>query len=137
MIDHMGKPDLKIPPEELSSSDAFKDWVDVMTQFASFKNMHVKLSGLPTYLPFKLSLDDLEEGLLSAAPWVYKLLEVFGTRRVVWGSDWPVLNLNDVARSGNWGIWRRTTEKMLVEGSLTSSQLEDIFHNNAVRIYNL
>lgn len=128
----MAKPDLKSQPEDKS----FLEWSELMTKFASFKNVYVKYSGLPSYLPSEDSQEDLTNGILSAMPWVQRLVELFGAERIVWGSDWPVCDVNDVSsREGNWGTWRRASQILLEQCNLTPSQLEDIFHNNVVRIY--
>jgi predicted TIM-barrel fold metal-dependent hydrolase len=108
-----------------------------MTKFATYPNVYVKYSGLTSYLPPQTSPEHLTESLLSILPWVQKIVQLFGTERIIWGSDWPVSDINRVSDTGNWAIWRQTSQMLLEQCNLTSSQVEDIFYNNAVRIYHL
>ena len=133
-LDHMAKPELTV--KEMDES--FGEWVELMQKFASSQNVYVKYSGLASYLPAMPCPTALHDGLLSALPWVRKVVELFGTERMIWGSDWPVSNLNDAgSKHGNWGIWREASQKLLEQCRLSPSQIEDIFYNNAVRVYNL
>jgi len=133
-VDHMAKPELKVK----ETDESFGEWVELMQQFASSHNVYVKYSGLASYLPAMSCPTALQNGLLSALPWVRKVIELFGTERMIWGSDWPVSNLNDAgSKHGNWGIWRETSQTLLEQCELSSSQMQDIFYNNAVRVYNL
>jgi len=133
-LDHMAKPELKVK----ETDESFGEWVKCMQQFASSQNVYVKYSGLASYLPAMSCPTALHDGLLSALPWVRKVIELFGTERMIWGSDWPVSNLNDGgSKHGNWGIWRETSQTLLEQCELSPSQIEDIFYNNAVRVYGL
>ena len=133
-VDHFAKPELKVK----ETDESFPEWVDLMQQFASCPNVYIKYSGLTSYLPCMSDSKELEEGLLSALPWVKKIVELFGTERMIWGSDWPVSNLNNVGlESGNWRIWRDASQRLLESCGLSPSEIEDIFHNNAVRVYKL
>jgi L-rhamnono-1,4-lactonase len=133
-VDHLAKPELKVK----DTDGSFPEWVDLMRQFASFPNVYIKYSGLTSYLPNMRDSKALEDGLLSALPWVKKIVELFGTERMIWGSDWPVSNLNNVGlKDGNWGIWRNLSQRLLEQFELSDSEIEDIFHNNAVRVYKL
>lgn len=133
-VDHLAKPELKVK----DTDESFPEWVDLIRQFASFPNVYMKYSGLTSYLPNMRDSKALEDGLLSALPWVKTVVELFGTDRMIWGSDWPVSNLNNVGlKDGNWGIWRDVSQRLLEQCELSDSEIEDIFHNNAVRVYKL
>jgi predicted TIM-barrel fold metal-dependent hydrolase len=130
----MAKPDLRKSVEDAS----FIEWAEIMTEFVSLDNVCVKYSGLPSYLPLQTPAEKLADSLLSKLPWVQKLVELFGTERIIWGSDWPVSNMNGASlNEGTWGVWRRTSEMLLEQCNVTSSQVEDIFHSNAERVYHL
>lgn len=76
VIDHIGKPRI--------ARGQFGDWVDMMTQAASFPQMHVKLSGMIT------EADWQHWRPADLRPYVLKTIELFGVERVMFGSDWPV-----------------------------------------------
>ena len=63
-------------------------------------------------------------------PYVDHILHVFGPRRVIWGSDWPVLNL-----AANYGEWIAASERLLAGLDETSRRL--VFALNAQRFYRL
>jgi hypothetical protein len=63
-----------------------------------------KVSGLLTEAGSRRSDADL-------APVVDHLLEVFGAERLMWGSDWPLLNL-----AGDYGGWLAQARRLLGDG---------------------
>ncbi|MGH8184308.1 MAG: amidohydrolase family protein [Rhodanobacteraceae bacterium] len=78
VIDHAAKPDI--------AKGVMEPWRRNIAVLAELPNVHCKLSGLLTE-----ASDDWHTRDLS--PWVDHLLACFGPRRLLWGSDWPVLNL--------------------------------------------
>jgi len=64
------------------------------------------------------------------APCVEHLLDVFGPARLMWGSDWPVLELN-----GDYLLWHSVANTLL--SSLADSEREAIFGGNAAAFYRL
>lgn len=78
VIDHAAKP-------AIVAGD-FTAWRTAMTDAAARPNLHCKLSGLVTEAP------DLP--IKAIAPYVAALLDLFGAERLIWGSDWPVVNLD-------------------------------------------
>ena len=59
-----------------------------------------------------------------------QLLDGFGPRRLIWGSDWPVLTL-----AGGYGDWVRITGELL--GGLGDAARAMVWGGNAERIYRL
>ena len=78
VIDHGAKPAI--------ADDAFAPWADGMTRLANNTHAFCKLSGLLTEAGGDATADRLR-------PYVAHLLACFGTDRLLWGSDWPVLEL--------------------------------------------
>ena len=79
ILDHCGVPDV--------AGGDWAVWKAGIDAVAAFPNVVVKLSGITTYCA---------PGTASVAlvrPYVEHLLEVFGPDRMVWGGDWPVVNL--------------------------------------------
>jgi len=58
------------------------------------------------------------------------LLDTFGPQRLVWGSDWPVLEL-----AGRYGPWWRLCQELTA--SLPQAQRDAIFGGNARDFYRL
>jgi L-fuconolactonase len=75
IIDHIG---LTQPPHE-ADSPPFRRLPELLA-FAQFRNVSVKLSGLPTLSPAGYPFDDLW-------PHIHRIIEAFGAYRVMWGSD--------------------------------------------------
>jgi L-fuconolactonase len=46
--------------------------------------------------------------LLDLKPYVDHILTAFGSERVMWGSDWPVVNLN-----GGYDSWQAVTMALI------------------------
>lgn len=76
VIDHMAKPYIK---------DGFYDgWAVMMHEIARQENVYCKLSGAITEADYATwSAEQLH-------PYLHTVLEVFGSERVMFGSDWPV-----------------------------------------------
>jgi L-fuconolactonase len=61
---------------------------------------------------------------------VADLLACFGPRRLLWGSDWPVLDL-----AADYGRWLAACEALL--DHLDNDERAAVFGLNACRIYRL
>lgn len=113
VIDHAAKPFIR---------DGLLDpWRADMAALAARANVTCKLSGLVTEAAAGWSPGDL-------APYVAHILSVFGPARLIWGSDWPVVNL-----AGGYDAWRAASETLL--SSLDDSARKAIFGGNAARTY--
>ena len=78
VIDHGAKPDIRHGKFEL--------WAGQIRQIADGEGTFCKLSGLVTEAAENWKPEDL-------IPYVEHILQSFGHNRVLFGSDWPVLNL--------------------------------------------
>ena len=115
VIDHAAKPPI--------ADAAFGNWREDMAQLAALPNVHCKLSGLVTEARPGWRVDDLQ-------PYVRHVLDVFGPRRVIWGSDWPVVDL-----AGGYAAWLAASEALLAH--LGQQDRNDIFGLNALRFYDI
>lgn len=116
VLDHGGKP--AIQPKLMVP------WHDHIRQLADFDNVYCKISGLVTEADHEnWSLSDLK-------PYVDHLLNTFGTKRLMFGSDFPVLNL-----AGGLSRWITTFKTLLVD--LSEDEKADIYHNNARSFYRI
>ncbi len=79
VIDHLAKPPIRSGDIEL--------WKGLMAVAASYPQVYAKISGLNTAAdPVTWSAQDLR-------PYVDAAMDIFGPQRLMYGSDWPVLNL--------------------------------------------
>jgi L-fuconolactonase len=62
--------------------------------------------------------------------WVDHLLATFGPSRLLWGSDWPVVEL-----AGGYCVWRKATQELLSE--LSPAERGEVLGGAAVRFYRL
>jgi len=85
VIDHGAKPDI--------AGSALSDWAAQMRAIGARTAAYCKLSGLVTEAGGRWTEEDLK-------PYVEVLLEAFGPARLMWGSDWPVVN-----EAGGYAAW--------------------------------
>jgi L-fuconolactonase len=90
VIDHLNKP--------LIREKGWEPWATLLARAAECPTVYAKVSGLNTAAdPEHWTAADLR-------PYVQHAIEVFGPRRLMFGSDWPVANLaGDYAK-----VWRET-----------------------------
>jgi L-fuconolactonase len=114
VIDHAGKPDIAKGVQE--------PWRMQIAELASLPNVSCKLSGLLTEAGER-------NGAGGLRPYVDHLLQTFGPQRLLWGSDWPVLNL-----AGDYARWFRLADALT---GLHDAEREAVFGGNAARLYRL
>lgn len=113
VIDHGAKP--------LIAAGIREPWARDMSRLAMHPNVSCKLSGLVT---------EAGQGWDEARLWPFMDLvaDVFGTRRLLFGSDWPVLNL-----AGTYGQWFDIVTSFV--GNRADLDEAAVFGGNAERIY--
>ena len=117
VVDHVAKPPIRY------GQAGWQTWADAITRLAALPGVHCKLSGLATEASPGWTEDTLR-------PYVEHLLATFGPARLMWGSDWPVLELN-----GDYLLWHSVANTLLA--SLADSEREAIFGGNAAAFYRL
>jgi L-fuconolactonase len=115
VLDHAGKPDI--------AHGAMDAWAIDLERLACDTQVHCKLSGLLTEAGTRNSPDDL-------APYVTQIFACFGPERILWGSDWPVLN----SVSG-YARWLELSKEFI--GRFAHGRAEDVLASNARRFYRL
>lgn len=117
VIDHAAKPVIR------GGTALDRDWLDGMARLARHPQMHCKISGLATEFGPGWSAESLR-------PVVQHLLECFGPARLMWGSDWPVLELD-----GSYPQWFTCLKTMIAD--LNTAEQADILGGTATRFYGL
>lgn len=116
IIDHCAKPDIK--------HKKIDEWKVLMKEIAQQPNVYCKLSGLFTEAAWKT---------WSAAefyPYLDAVFDAFGTDRLVFGSDWPVMLLSSI-----YVQWKSLLEKYME--NFQPEEREKVFGLNAQAFYNL
>ncbi len=116
VLDHCGVPDI--------AGNAFEEWAKGMTALALLPHVNVKLSGISAYC----APGTANKGTLQA--WVDHVLNAFGPERLLWGGDWPVVNLGVGLPD-----WIALTRDLLQ--SLSPPEQAQIGQGNARRVYRL
>jgi L-fuconolactonase len=116
ILDHCAKPDIK--------SGRTGGWRKGIREIAGNENAYCKLSGLITEADWHAWKErDLY-------PYLDTLFEEFGTDRLLFGSDWPVMLL-----AGTYGRWKSVLEEYM--GNLPETEWRKVFEENAIRFYRL
>lgn len=116
VLDHCAKPDIK--------NKSIEEWRLLIKEMAAHPGVSCKLSGLLTETSWK------EWSPADFYPYLDVVFEAFGTNRLLFGSDWPVILL-----SGMYVQWKSLLEKYME--NFTEEERLNVFGQNAVRIYNL
>ena len=114
VLNHCGVPDI--------ASGSMDTWKKDISNLAKLPHLVCKLSGLMAYCkPGESSLEAIQ-------PYVDHVLEAFGPGRMVWGSDWPVVNL-----AKGLPEWISVTREIL--GQLSEVEAEQIASGTAEQTY--
>jgi L-fuconolactonase len=117
VIDHLSKPPI--------ARDEVEPWWTNIARAAESPTVFAKISGLmPARTPYDAwTLDDLR-------PFVDRAAEVFGPSRLMWGSDWPIIDL----AGGYERAWDAAHELV---ADWTPADRDALFGATAVRFYGL
>jgi L-fuconolactonase len=115
VLDHAGKP-------AIARGD-FRPWANAIDTLAQQPQLHCKLSGLLTQLN-----EEMHEAAIE--PYVGHLFLRFGARRLMWGSDWPVLTTRT-----DYAHWLRLARRLAAR--YAPDRHDALFGHNAMRFYAL
>lgn len=116
VIDHCAKPDIR--------NKKIDEWKMLMQEIAKHPNVYCKLSGLFTEAKWK------EWSAGDFYPYLDVVFEAFGTDKLMFGSDWPVILL-----SGIYVQWKSLLEKYME--NFSEEDREKVFGANAMEFYSL
>ena len=116
VVDHIAKP--------LIADHLVEPWLSDMRKVASINGIHCKISGMITEADQQnWTADDLR-------PYVHHVLGMYGTDRLMFGTDWPVCTL-----AGEDQTVADTARGIL--DSLSPDAKSDVFGGTAARFYRL
>ena len=122
VIDHAAKPALAAE----ASDPRHAMWREGMALLAKETNACCKVSGLLT----ELAAEQRSAAAELLQPVIDDLLQWFGPDRLMWGSDWPVLNL-----AASYQDWHSLSTTLL--SRLDAQQQLQVYAGTAQRFYNL
>jgi len=116
VIDHIAKPYIK--------DGLITEWKRDMEQLSAFENVYCKISGMVT------EADYHHWKPADFTPYLDTTVNAFGTKRILYGSDWPVclvaaeyMDMLNIVKT--------------YFASFTETEQQDFFGNNATRFYQL
>jgi len=98
-------------------------WREKLQRIANDTNALCKLSGLVTEADGKIGYDNIVQ-------YIEHIIISFGSDRVMWGSDWPVVKL-----ACEYQDWLLISEQYL--SLLPEKQHQKIYYDNAMKFYQL
>jgi L-fuconolactonase len=116
VLDHMAKPRIR--------DGVIEPWRNHLSELARRENVYCKLSGLVTEADWTMWTED------NLRVYVEIALAVFGPRRMMVGSDWPVCLL-----ATTYARWYETVDHLI--GSLSATEKEHILGGTATEVYRL
>jgi L-fuconolactonase len=116
VIDHMAKPHIR--------QGIIAEWKQSIKRFTAYKHVYCKISGLVNEADWEYwEHEDFR-------PYIDAVVETFGTKRIMFGSDWPVCLL-----AATYDQVKDIAEDYFY--SFTTTEQADFFGNNARDFYQL
>ena len=116
ILDHIAKPNI--------AGGEWAGWAANMKRLAELDNIVCKVSGVVTEADHRHWTPE------QIAPYIGEAIDVFGIERVMFGSDWPVVNL-----AASWGGWVSALEQ--AAAGLDEGEMNKLLMDNARRFYRL
>jgi len=116
ILDHMGKPTI--------SEGQLQEWQENLMRLATLPNVWCKISGLLSEANHQIWRSD------ELKPYIFHAIETFGIQRVMFGSDWPMVNLG-----GSYSHWVHTLNDLIHHAP--EKDWQKLFYENARQCYRL
>ncbi|HYJ64903.1 MAG TPA: amidohydrolase family protein [Parafilimonas sp.] len=117
VIDHIAKPYIK--------SGEIEQWKKDIEKFKPCENVYCKISGMVTEAEWN------NHSLQTFKPYLDVVVETFGTKKIMYGSDWPVC----LVAAASYNEVYKIAEQYF--SAFSKDDQEDVFENNPMRFYNL
>ena len=116
VLDHAGKPGIK--------EGLLEPWQSQISELAALDNVCCKLSGIVT----EADVDQWTEAQIR--PYMQHVIDAFGFKRLMFGSDWPVCLLGI-----DYGRWLAVVQELVAGAS--EDERRDLLYGTAERFYRL
>ena len=114
ILDHIAKPNIK-----QGNTDK---WFNDLKNLSYFQNVYCKISGVITEASENWTTESIK-------PYILHAINCFGEDRILYGGDWPVVNLVD-----NYQSWYKALQEILDE---TTIDRQKLMTSNAQKAYQL
>ncbi|KAI4269491.1 MAG: hypothetical protein LQ337_007246 [Flavoplaca oasis] len=126
--------------------EPFASWKTQLTRLASFSNVYMKVSGafsemdpLPPEDEQGKWRSEVRDDLVGrtrswSGNWLKEVFSIFGPQRILWGSDWPVLNLGGGGNRASWMNWWAVVDGF-VKDDLNGEDQARFWSDNALEAY--
>ncbi|MBJ7601284.1 MAG: amidohydrolase family protein [Candidatus Dormibacteraeota bacterium] len=116
VLDHMANPDIR--------GGVTEPWASDLDALAALENVFCKVSGMIPNAAPDWTVEQLE-------PYVDHAIEVFGFERLMFGSDWPVMDANG-------GSYRRWVDALTrIMSGTSEAEMRRLFGETAAEFYGL
>jgi L-fuconolactonase len=116
VLDHIGKPDI--------AAGEMESWRENISTLAGIGKVCCKVSGIITEAHHE------EWEVKQLAPYIEHVIDAFGMERLMFGSDWPVVNL-----AGSFQRWMDVLQQFT--GNLSSAEKQQLYMDNAKQFYHI
>jgi L-fuconolactonase len=124
VIDHIAKPSIKTGEKVIARNVATEEWRTALKAVAQYPNVSCKISGMVTEADWK------NWKKADFTLYMDTVVELFGTDRIMYGSDWPVCTL-----AATYPEQFRIVKDYF--STFSKTEQAQFFGGNAVQFYNL
>lgn len=139
IINHFCKPNLQLSEDEVEDHQDFVQWKAYIEKMASFQETYMKLSGFFSELPEQTEdkPTDIHTLIGRILPWAKVVFSAFTPERIMFGSDWPVCNVNGPGPAKSYTHWHKLVTVLLSRLQLSHDDLVQVWHGTAARAYRI
>ena len=116
VINHIAKPYIK--------DNLYGEWVKLMSKISNYENVFCKMSGMITEADYHLWSPE------QITPYMDLVLTSFGSKRILFGSDWPVCLV-----AGSYKKVKELVTNFI--SKLSENEKTNIMGKNAINLYNI
>jgi L-rhamnono-1,4-lactonase len=132
IVNHLCKPDFSNSTTRNHEDDDYHRWSQSIERMSHMSKTYMKLSGAFSELPERPTAKT--DVAAQIKPWVEQVFKHFGPARVMFGSDWPVCNVN--GPSDAWVRWTSTVGQLL-DGLVQPAEHDRVWYGTAFEAYRL
>lgn len=134
IINHLCKPDFSNDTTQNHESADYYRWSQSIENMSHMSNTYIKLSGAFSELPKRPTAST--DVASQIKPWIEVVIKHFGPKRMMFGSDWPVCNVNGPTDESPWVAWMRAVGQLL-DDLVQPAEQHHVWHTTAVEAYRL